>query len=176
MKTHIGINDKTRIEVGQMLNLLLADECLLATTTRDYHWNVTGPDFVSLHRLFDEQYSQSARAIDELAERARAIGAGVRGSWVALTKSTRTTAEVGTNLPAQTMLFELLALHEDLIIQLRADIYACAEQFHDSGSADFLTDLMRQHEKTAWTLRAQLASEEEEATQDQSTVNIPSLL
>ena len=167
MKTNIGLNDETPLEVGQMLNLLLADESVLYATTRDYHWNVTGPDFRSLHREFEEQYEQIAHWIDDVAERARAIGAGARGNWADLTKSARSSADAGIGLSADHMLAELLALHEDLVLQLRGDAEACTTRFKDIGTADFLTGLLEQHEKTAWMLRSQLETEEEEAIQDQ---------
>lgn len=164
MKTNLGLDDATRLEVGQMLNLLLADETVLYATTRDYHWNVTGPEFFSLHQQFEEHYEQIAGWIDEIAERARAIGTGARGNWADLTKAARTSADPGIGLPAEHMLAELLALHEDLVVQLRADSDACTERFKDAGTADFLTGLMARHEKAAWMLRSQLETEEEETS------------
>ena len=169
MKTNIGLNDEVRFEIGQILNLLLADEYVLYATTRDYHWNVTGPDFPSLHRQFETQYGQVAGWIDDIAERARTIGVGARGNWADLTKAARSSAEAGIGLPAEHMLAELLALHEDIIVQLRADSDACSARYKDAGTADFLTGLMEQHEKAAWMLRAQLETEEEESTQDLPT-------
>jgi starvation-inducible DNA-binding protein len=162
MKTNIGLNDENRLEVGQMLNLLLADEYVLYTTTRDYHWNVTGPEFRSLHKQFEEQYEQIAVWIDDVAERTRSIGVGARGNWSDLVKSARSEADPGYDLSAEHMLAELLALHEEMIVQLRTDSEACTERFKDAGTADFLTGLMKQHEKTAWMLRAQLETEEQE--------------
>lgn len=164
MKTNIGLNDEARLEIGQMLNLILADEHVLYATTRDYHWNVTGPEFRSLHLQFEEQYNQVAGWIDDVAERARAIGVGARGNWADLTKAARSSADPGFGLPAEHMLAELLALHEDMIVQLRTDSAACLERFKDAGTADFLTGLMERHEKAAWMLRAQLETEEEEAS------------
>jgi starvation-inducible DNA-binding protein len=164
MKTNIGLNDETRLEVGAMLNLLLADESVLYATTRDYHWNVTGPEFRSLHLQFEEQYGQIAGWIDDIAERARAIGIGARGNWTDLGNAARCSADPGTGLPAEHMLAELLALHEEMIVQLRSDSEACATRFKDAGTADFLTGLMERHEKAAWMLRSQLETEEAEAT------------
>lgn len=164
MKTNIGLNDEGRLEIGQMLNLLLADEYVLYATTRDYHWNVTGPEFCSLHKQFEEQFEQIAHWIDDVAERARAIGVGARGNWADLTKAARSSADPGIDLAAEHMLSELLALHEEMIVQLRTDSEACTERFKDAGTADFLTGLMEQHEKAAWMLRAQLETEEEEAS------------
>ena len=163
MKSNIGLNDEARLEVGQMLNLILADEYALYTTTRDYHWNVTGPDFHSLHLQFETQSGQVSQWIDDVAERARTIGIAACGSWADLSKAARSSADPGTGLPPEHMLAELLALHEDLVVQLRADTEACATRLKDAGTADFLTGLMARHEKSAWMLRAQLETEEEES-------------
>jgi starvation-inducible DNA-binding protein len=161
MKANIGLDDNARLEIGQMLNLLLADESVLYATTRDYHWNVTGPEFQSLHKQFEAQYEEVADWIDQVAERARAIGAGARGNWADLTKAARSSADPGIDLAAEHMISELLALHEELIVQIRKDATACAGKFKDAGTADFLTGLMERHEKAAWMLRSQLDTEEE---------------
>ena len=165
MKTNLGLNDEVRLEVGAMLNLLLADETVLYLTTRDYHWNVTGPDFRSLHLQFEEQYRQIEQWIDDVAERARTIGVGARGNWAELTQAARSSADPGTGLAPTHMLAELLALHEDLIVQLRTDSEKCTTRFQDAGTADFLTGLMQKHEKAAWMLRAPLETEAAEAAQ-----------
>jgi starvation-inducible DNA-binding protein len=165
MKTNIGLNDEARLEVGQILNLMLADETVLYATTRDYHWNITGPEFRSLHLQFEEQYTQLALWIDAIAERARAIGVGARGNWADLTSAARCSADPGIGLSAEHMLSELLALHEEMIVQLRTDSEACLARFKDAGTADFLTGLMERHEKAAWMLRAQLETEEQESAQ-----------
>lgn len=164
MKTNIGLNDVARLEVGQILNLLLADEFVLYATTRDYHWNVTGPEFRSLHQQFEEQYDQIAVWIDDVAERARAIGVGARGNFADLAKAARSSADPGIDLLAEHMLAELLALHEEMVVQLRADSVACLDRYKGAGTADFLTGLMEKHEKAAWMLRAQLETEEAEAS------------
>lgn len=164
MKTNIGLTDETRFEVGQILNSLLADEYVLYAATRDYHWNVTGPEFHSLHLLFEAQYEQIEEWIDQIAERGRAIGVGARGNWNELHKAAQSSADPGMGLPAENMISELLALHEDLIVQMRKDSEQCTERFKDAGTADFLTGLMEAHEKTAWMLRAHLETEEEETS------------
>ncbi len=164
MQSNIGISDESRFEVGQILNLLLADEYVLYATTRDYHWNVTGPSFMTLHQQFEHQYEQVAEWIDQVAERARAIGTGARGNWVELTNAARSSADPGIGLPAEHMIAELLALHEELIVQIRADAEACATRYKDAGTADFLISLMEKHETTAWMLRAQIETEEAEAS------------
>jgi starvation-inducible DNA-binding protein len=162
MKINIGINDEARLEVGRLLNLLLAHETVLYATTRDYHWNVTGPAFHSLHQQFEIQYNDLAGRIDEIAERARAIGVGARGNWAELTATGCSSAAPGAGLGAMQMISGLLTLHEDLIIRLRSDSVACAARFNDAGTSDFLVGLMMQHEKTAWLLRAQLEPAKDE--------------
>ena len=165
MKTNIGLNDEARLEVGQILNLILADEFVLYATTRDYHWNVTGPDFRSLHLEFEAQYGQLATWIDDVAERARSIGVGAKGNLAELAKAARSSADPGIGLSGEHMLSELLSLHEELIVQLRTDSDACIERYGDAGTADFLTGLMERHEKTAWMLRSQIETEEAEASE-----------
>jgi starvation-inducible DNA-binding protein len=158
MQTGIGLDDSVRLEVGQMLNLALADEYVLYATTRDYHWNVTGPEFAGLHRQFEEQCELIVQWLDDVAERARAIGVGARGNWDELTGSARSSADAGFGLSATRMLRNLLGLHERMIVQLRADSEACTGRLKETGTADFLTGLMSRHEKVAWMLRAQLES------------------
>jgi starvation-inducible DNA-binding protein len=170
MKTNIGLNDEARRVVGHMLNLILADEFVLYATTRDYHWNVSGPGFLGFHQQFEAQYDRIATWIDDVAERARAIGVGVRGSWTDLARGARTSADPGIGLSAGHMFSELLARHEEIIVQLRNDSQACAERYHDAGTADFLTGLMAQHEKMAWMLRAELGADEEAGALDGKTV------
>jgi starvation-inducible DNA-binding protein len=164
MKTNIGLSDEARLEVGQMLNLILADEFVLYAATRDYHWNVTGPDFRSLHLEFEAQYEQLATWADDVAERARSIGVGANGNLGELAKAARSSADPGIGLSGEHMLSELLSLHEEMIVQLRTDSEACIERYGDAGTADFLTGLMERHEKVAWMLRSQIETEEEEAS------------
>ncbi len=161
---NIGISDKDRRKIVEGLNHLLADTYTLYLKTHNFHWNVTGPEFRSLHQQFEEQYTQVAQWIDDIAERARAIGIGARGNWADLMRAARSSADPGIDLPAEHMLAEVLALHEEMIVQLRADSAASFDRFHDGGTADFLTGLMGHHEKAAWLLRAQLETEEAETS------------
>ncbi len=160
MQTNIGLSDETRLAVGLSLNLLLADEYVLYATTRDYHWNVTGPEFDSLHQLFETQYGQISKWLDDIAERARTIGVGAHGNWADLTKAVRSSAAPGIGLPPNRMLSELLGLHEDLVVYLREDI-ASTGRLGDIGTTDFLTGLLEQHEKAAWLLRSHLETTKE---------------
>jgi len=158
-KLNIALSDDARTEVGRLLNSLLADEYVLYATAHDYHWNVTGANFGDLHQLFEKQYEEVHLLLDEIAERARAIGVAAQGSWDELKKAARASAEAGTGLSAENMLVELLRLTENLIVQLRADVPTVALK-GDAGTADFLTKVMEQHEKAAWMIRSHLQARE----------------
>jgi starvation-inducible DNA-binding protein len=154
MHPHIGLVDQAREGVVAILNTLLADEYVLYTKTRNYHWNVVGPQFNDLHKFFEAQYEALNDIVDEVAERARALGGNAVGTLTEFLKSTRLQEESGDYPEARRMLANLLADHEALIRHLRVDLETCAERYHDVGTNDFLTGLMEQHEKMAWMLRA----------------------
>lgn len=156
MDIEIGLPGQTREGVGRMLNLLLADEHVLYIKTRNYHWNVTGPRFHSLHEFLEEQYTLLAEAIDEIAERARAVGVHASGTMAEFVDRARLREEPGPVGEAQTMLKNLLHDHEAVVVQLRKDVDRCDDELNDQGTADFLTGLMEKHEKQAWMLRAHL--------------------
>lgn len=153
MKPNIGIDDKNREGVVDILNILLADEYLLYTKTRNYHWNVRGRQFNDLHKFFQQQYEQLEIIIDEVAERARTIGGHAMGTLIEFTQKTRL-KEVPNVFPeAWDMVKNLLEDHESIIRNLRIDLKTCDEKHNDMGTSDFLTGLMEQHEKMAWMLR-----------------------
>jgi starvation-inducible DNA-binding protein len=154
MHPNIGLLDKQREGVVAILNTLLADEYLLYTKTRNYHWNVVGPQFNDLHKFFEAQYDQLNEIVDDVAERSRALGGNALGTMAEFLKVTRLQEESGDYPEARHMIANLLADHEALICHLRVDLEMCAEQYHDAGTNDFLTGLMEQHEKMAWMLRA----------------------
>ncbi len=151
---NIGIRDGDRQSVVALLNTLLADEFLLYTKTRNYHWNVTGPQFNDLHKFFESQYEALDEVIDAVAERARALGGRAAGSLEEFRKLARLGEEVGKVPAARDMLAGLLADHEALARSLRADVDTVTDKHKDTGTADFLTGLLEQHEKSAWMLRA----------------------
>ena len=153
MKTNIGLSDEACAEVGQILNLLIADEYVLYATTRDFQWNVTGPRFSHLQEQFGGQHAAIALSIDSLAERARALGRPAQGNLAALVRSARTSSDPGAGLPSQTMVTGLLLLHEEIVIQLRVDRTASLRIYQDTGTANLLTSLMNLHEKAAESLR-----------------------
>ena len=144
MKLNIGLSDQERKGVGDMLNALLADEYVLYTNTRNYHWNVVGPQFHDLHKF------------DEVAERVRALGGTALGSLTEFLKQTRLKEHPGQSASTLEMVKNLLMSHEAIIQSLRVDLESCADKFHDIGTNDFLTGLMERHEKMAWMLRAML--------------------
>ena len=154
------LSHKTREAVGRILNLQLADEYMLYKLTRDYHWNVTGPDFFSLRLQFQLQHDASTGWVDDVAERIRLLRLDARISWDDLKEAARYTAIAGLGLSAECMLAELLRVHEDVIAQLRSDIEVCRVSLGDESTAGFLTNLMEQHENAAWMLRAQLETED----------------
>ena len=158
MKVEIGLPGQSREAIGRILNALLADEHVLYVKTRNYHWNVVGPQFRTLHLMFEEQYKMLAETTDEVAERARALGVVAAGSMESFLDLARLHEDAGTPPEARTMVANLVHDHEAIIQQLRKDLETCDEQYDDQGTTDFLTGLMEMHEKQAWMLRAQLAS------------------
>ena len=156
MKPNIGIADGDREAVARILNTLLADEYVLYTKTRNYHWNVVGPQFNDLHRFFESLYTPLNDVIDDVAERARALGGRAFGSLAEFTKAARLPEDPGAVPAAREMLASLLADHESVITSLRADVETVTDEHGDAATADFLTGLLAQHEKTAWMLRAHL--------------------
>jgi starvation-inducible DNA-binding protein len=154
MSLNIGLSEEQREGVVAILNTLLADEYLLYTKTRNYHWNVVGPQFNDLHKFFEAQYNELNEIVDEVAERARALGGNALGTMAEFLRHTRLKEQPSRYPDDRGMIANLLADHEALIRSLRVDLETCVEQYHDTGTNDFLTGLMEQHEKMAWMLRA----------------------
>lgn len=154
MQPNIGISDRNREAVVRILTVLLADEYVLYTKTRNYHWNVTGHQFHDLHKFFETQYEELDAIVDEVAERARSLGGRAAGTLAEFVKEARLEERPGEAPDARGMVANLLADHEAVVRSLREDLSACAEKLADAGTADFLTGLVERHEKTAWMLRA----------------------
>lgn len=155
MHANIGIPEGHLQPLSTLLNTLLADEYVLYTKTRNYHWNVTGTSFMELHKLFESQYEQLDEIIDSTAERNRVLGhfaLGTLKDFLAITRLTE--EEPATN--AKQMLQNLLNDHETVIRILRTDVAVTADQYKDAGTSDFLTGLMEKHEGMAWFIRAHL--------------------
>ncbi|NDB33519.1 MAG: DNA starvation/stationary phase protection protein [Nitrososphaeria archaeon] len=152
-EANIGLSPDTRQKIISVLSNVLADQYVLCTKTRNYHWNVTGEDFAQYHKLFEEQYSAIDEDIDEVAERIRALGGKTIATLTEFLKSARLKEHAGEFPSAKTMIGNLLTDHETVIRNLRNDIEIC-DDVDDVGTEDFLTQLMEKHEKTAWMLRA----------------------
>jgi starvation-inducible DNA-binding protein len=157
MKPNIGITEKKLKSTSAMLGVILADEMTLYMKTRKSHWNVTGESFMELHKLFENQYKQLEEAIDEVAERIGKLGEKTIGTMTEYLSLSNIKEKPGKYTSSKDMIRELLADHETVTIQLRANITTCAEKQGDAGTADFLTGLMELHETTAWILRRYLA-------------------
>ncbi len=155
MKINIGISEEHRIKIAQKLSALLADSYTLYLKTQNFHWNVTGPNFPILHAMFEQQYTDLASAIDELAERIRALGFQAPGSYSQF-MALATIQEEATVPAAEQMVGQLLADHETVIHAVRS-ILATIEAAADEVSLGLLTERLAVHEKTAWMLRSLLA-------------------
>lgn len=152
----IGISADQRLEIAEGLSRLLADSYTLYLKTHNYHWNVTGPMFNTLHQMFEDEYTELAIAVDEIAERIRALGHAAPGTYKAYADLTVIPEE--EDVPdAETMLRNLVAGHE-AVARTARQVFPVAENASDEPTADLLTQRMQVHEKTAWMLRSMLGS------------------
>jgi starvation-inducible DNA-binding protein len=167
-KLNIGLTEEQRHGVIELLNRDLADLYLLLIKTKKYHWDVIGPQFRTLHELWEEQYTALTENIDALAERVRALGGYPLGTAAGFIQYS-TIQEHSNDLPdANEMVARLVQDHEQIIRNLRENIDKCSEEYHDEGTADFLTGLMEQHEEMAWMLRSFLEGESLNPSGDRS--------
>lgn len=153
-KLNIGLTEEQRQGVCELLNHDLADLNLVLIKTKKYHWDVTGPEFRSLHQIWEEQYTILNEAIDQVAERVRALGEYPVGTAAGFIQFSTIKEHTGEIPPSSQMVVNLVDDHEQIIRNLREHIDKCSEDFHDEGTADFLTGLMEQHEEMAWMLRS----------------------
>ena len=151
---NIGLSEEDLKGITGILLKLLADEYLLFTKTRNYHWNVVGSHFHDLHKFFESQYEEIDGKIDEVAERIRSLGGNTISTMAEFIQHTRLEENPGEYSDARTMVSKLLADHESIIRNLRKEVNVCFDKFHDIGTQDFLTGLIEDHEKMAWMLRA----------------------
>jgi starvation-inducible DNA-binding protein len=156
MTTEIGIKPANSAQVAQSLNVLLADEHVLYIKTRRAHWNVEGPDFLTIHRFFEEQYKQLEQIIDDVAERIRTIGHYAEATLAGFLAETHLSEETRGKNDSAGFMKELLGDHESIIIHLRENVKRYDEEWKDAGTSDFITGLMETHEKMAWMLSAHL--------------------
>lgn len=149
---NIGIDTKDRKTLCKGLSKLLADSYLLYLKTQNYHWNVTGKMFSSLHLLFETQYQEQAKAIDVIAERIRALGEFAPGTFSSFTKVTSIKEESSVP-PAEEMVANLVQGNEAVVTTAREIITLCNE-CDDEVTADLMVERMQIHEKNAWMLRS----------------------
>lgn len=158
-KINIGLSEEQRAGVCELLNRDLADAYLVLIKTKKFHWDVVGPQFRSLHQLWEEQYQALTTNIDALAERVRTLGNYPVGTAEDFLKYA-SIKEQSDNIPLATeMVSQLVDDHEQVIRNLRDHVDQCSEKFNDEGTADFLTGLMEQHEEMAWMLRSFIEGE-----------------
>ena len=154
MKIDIGIEEGARAELAEGLSRLLADSYTLYLKTHNFHWNVTGPMFQTLHLMFETQYNELALAVDLIAERIRSIGHYAPGSYAAFRKLS--SIEDAEDVPnAKDMIRQLVAGNEAVIRTARG-VVGLAEKASDQATADLGTQRLQIHEKTAWMLRSLL--------------------
>ena len=154
MKINTGIADKEHAAIAQGLSKVLADSYTLYLKTHNYHWNVTGPMFSTLHLMFEQQYTELATAVDEIAERIRALDIYAPGSYRAF--SALTDIEEETAVPAAEEMLRQLVIGQETVVRSARTVFPVAAAAHDEPTADLLTQRMQIHEKNAWMLRSML--------------------
>ena len=154
MSIDIGISTEDREAIADGLGRVLADSYTLYLKTHNYHWNVTGPLFNSLHLMFEEQYTELALAVDQIAERIRALGFKAPGSYTAYAALTGIPEDEGEP-DAKTMLRNLVIAQETVVRTARS-VFPLVDKAGDEASADLLTQRIQIHEKNAWMLRSML--------------------
>lgn len=155
LRIDIGISEQDRLEIAEGLSRLLADSYTLYLKTHNYHWNVTGPMFQTLHTLFETQYTELATAVDEIAERIRALGETAPGSYQQFAALSSISEETG--VPAAEDMIRQLVEGQEAVARTARSIFPAADAAGDEPTADLLTQRMQIHEKNAWMLRSLLA-------------------
>lgn len=151
---NIGINDDDRKRLADGLSRLLADTYSLYLKTHYFHWNVTGPHFNSLHAMFETQYTELAIAVDDIAERIRALGFVAPGSYSEFARLTSVPETEG--VPDALSMVQQLVEGQEAVVRTAREFFPVTEAARDEPTADLLTQRMQVHEKTAWMLRATL--------------------
>src|SRR5690606_25152204 len=154
MAIDIGISAEDRAQIAEGLSRLLADSYTLYLKTHNYHWNVTGPLFNTLHTMFETQYTELATAVDEIAERIRALGHPAPGSYRAFGKLT--SIEEEDSVPSAEEMIRQLVIGQETVVRTAREVFPLAEKANDEPTADLLTQRMQIHEKNAWMLRSML--------------------
>lgn len=155
MSVNIGISDKERKKIADGLSKLLADTYTLYLKTHNFHWNVTGPMFNTLHLMFETQYTELALAVDSIAERIRALGYPAPGTYKEYARLSSIAEEEG--VPEATEMIRKLVEGQEAVVRTARSLFPAIDAAGDEPSADLLTQRMQTHEKTAWMLRSMLA-------------------
>lgn len=148
----IGIPEEQRRKVAQGLKHLLADSYTLYLQTHNFHWNVMGPKFRELHLMFEEQYTELATAVDEVAERIRTLAEPAPGTYKAFAELSSIREVEG--VPAAAEMVQILQKGHEQVVKTSREALKLAQEADDESSAALISDRMRVHEKTAWMLRA----------------------
>lgn len=154
---NIGIADKDREQIANALSKLLADSYTLYLVTHNFHWNVTGPMFNTLHNMFMDQYTELWNALDVIAERIRALGHFAPGSYREFEKLS-SIADAPSVPPKAEEMIQILVNGHEAVARTARDAFNVVDAANDQPSADILTQRLDIHEKTAWMLRSLLAS------------------
>ena len=155
LQVNIGISEKDRASIANGLNKLLADTYTLYLTTHNFHWNVTGPMFNTLHLMFMEQYTELWNAVDPIAERIRALGFPAAGSYGQFANMS-TVPDVPAAPPKATEMIRILVSGHETVARTARELFSMVDEVSDQPSADLLTQRLDIHEKTAWMLRSLL--------------------
>ena len=156
MSINIGIQEPDRKAIAAGLGKLLADSYTLYLKTHNYHWNVTGPMFNTLHLMFEDQYNELALAVDVIAERIRALGLPAPGSYQAFAELTDIEEE--TEVPSAEDMLRNLVVAQETVVRTAREVFPLVDAANDEPSADLLTQRMQIHEKNAWMLRSMLGT------------------
>mgnify|MGYP000874196159 CR=1 FL=1 len=154
MKIDIGIDQKDREAIAEGLSRLLADTYTLYLKTHNFHWNVTGPMFQTLHLMFETQYNELALAVDLIAERIRSLGFPAPGTYKQYAALSSIKEEEG--VPEATAMIRSLVEGQEAVVRTARSLYPVVEKASDEATADLLTQRIQLHEKTAWMLRSLL--------------------
>lgn len=170
-RINIGLTDEQRKGVIDLLNHDVADAYLLLVKTKKYHWDVVGPQFITLHKLWETHYEILTANIDAMAERVRTLGGYPIGTMEGFLKLASIKEHSGDLPTATNMVKNLLEDHEAIVRNIRGHITKATEDYSDDGTADFLTALMEQHEEIAWMLRSFLEGEAVESSGDRPAMS-----
>ncbi|MBI3898318.1 MAG: DNA starvation/stationary phase protection protein [Gammaproteobacteria bacterium] len=154
MDINIGINENDRRQIADGLGKLLADTYTLYLKTHNFHWNVTGPMFETLHLMFEKQYTELALAVDQIAERIRALGFPAPGTYGEFARLSSIKEETG--VPNADTMIRKLVEGQEAVVRTARSLFPAVDRVSDEPTADLLTQRMQVHEKTAWMLRSLL--------------------